>query len=161
MQRLNIFFALIIASSATLALVAGIDAWKGTVDPLEETIDSIQGNVSVTLVGARQTNESLNVSLRITNPTDHPITLTGAYIRVKNETDVSIAAGPATHRVVHGSSLQFRGSLSVSYEIRLSKEETRALRAAQSSGGFILTGRQSFEHRNESFVVHIPETEVV
>lgn len=160
MKRLDIAFALVVASSLALAGVAGYTAWATSDDPHAETVESLRENVSVTVVEAELTDESLDVSLRVRNPTDHPINLTGAYVRAKNETVVSLAGGAATRESVSGDPIEFRGELTVTYAVRLSNEEVRALRAARSSGGFVLTGRQSFEYRNESFVVEIPGTEV-
>lgn len=127
MERVNAVFlaAVLAAAGVGAAATAGYGGSLQARDASVDVVDAVEADVT----SAAVRDGRLELTVTVTNPTDHDLAVTGAAVRVHNRTDRRLASGSA-ERLSGGTDLPAGGSLTATYAVRVSPSNADALQAA-------------------------------
>lgn len=129
-----------------------------------QTAQSVNDRISISVSGLGVTDDALELTVTVDNPTPQAVALQGSYLRAFNDTSAQLAYGAG--RPVDGETsvvVQPGERRTVDYEVPLTRAQVDRLRAAMDAGPTNLSGRLSLALPNSgsaitpdagSFVAH-------
>lgn len=153
MERTNVAFLLVVALSTVLG--ASVAAGFGSDLRAIDAVSVVQDRISTEITDAAIEDQRLQVTVRVHNPTRYDFRLSGSHFRVYNDTEPKLAYASG-ERVDDGDDLLgARNSLVLSYQIRLTPTQDRALQAALRKGDANLRGTHSLWLGDTQFSVAV------
>lgn len=150
MDRLQVSFAALLVVSLSLGGITAFDLGDrfGEID----SIGVVKSQVAVEVADFTLHDRSLQVTVRIQNPTAMDLRVTGAQFRLFNQTNQRLASG-AGSRIDSGPSVvAARDTLVLTYQVGLSERQHRRARNSLS-GGASLSMNFAMRLGETSFVI--------
>lgn len=150
MDRLRTaFLAVLLVSLANGgATVVNFAGNLQSIDAAAYVKSHIEADVSVATV----TDDRVRLAVRISNPTGLAVRLDGAHVRIHNQTDKRLASGAGRRVDDRGDTIPAGGTLTATYDIRVSPEQRGSVRAALERGARV-TVRLGLNLRETRFTV--------
>lgn len=143
------FLAVLLVSLANGgATVANFTGNLQSIDAAAYVDNRIETDVSVSAVADRR----VTLAVRISNPTGLAVRLDGAHVRIHNQTDKRLASGAGRRVDDRGDTIPAGGTLTATYDIRVSPEQRGSVRAALERGARV-TVRLGLNLRETRFTV--------
>lgn len=128
MSRLQAAFLGLVAVSALVGAYTVVDF--GDQLRTSDDVQRIKPQVSGEAVDAEFRGERLAITIRLSNPSRFDLELVSGAFRVYNETDAKIVAGNGVRTDDGGSVVPARGSLTATFEMRVTDAQRRMVAAA-------------------------------
>ncbi len=127
MDRLRLSFVVLLVTSLSLGGFTVVDFGSRLEDI--DAVGSVEQRVSVAVTDVSIRDDSIAITTRLRNPTRRTLQLDGARFRIYNATDRRLASGAGIRLDDGGSTLPARGSLTVTYAVRMSDAQRDRVRA--------------------------------
>lgn len=95
-----------------------------------DTATDVDGEIEVSVIDAGVRGDRFVVTIQVRNPTDTPVVLQNAGLRVHNDSDERIVAGPGRRLDDGRSRLSAGGAVEATYELSLSAADRRRVESA-------------------------------
>lgn len=95
-----------------------------------DTATDVDGEIEVSVVDAAVEGDRFVVTVQVRNPTDTPVVLQNAGLRIHNDSDERIAAGPGRRLDDGPSRVPAGGAIEATFELSLSENDRRQVQSA-------------------------------
>lgn len=154
MGRLKASFLGLVAVAALLGGYTAVDL-GGSLRTADD-VSRIRPQVSGEALGADLGDDRLSVRIRVSNPTRFDLTLDSGALRVFNRSDARIVGGAGTRVDGGPTTVPARGSLVVTYEVRVNDAQRRELALALRGEAFV-SATLGLTHDGRSFTAPVTD----